>query len=184
VCVKPRAVTAKGAEHMIERLILKGIVVLTVTVIGIVALSVIGLLGYFFLALAFPERMTVTGRVTDIRGRPIRGVEVRAAPLPIHDPYSDHSMEPKDKEQIVVSDENGRYRFGNLIASGGVKEGMWVQEYDIVANADGYAPQKIRVRKDHKSKEEAITLVDFIVETTEDRGAYRAGLPMPSPASQ
>lgn len=144
--------------------IVKGIVVFTVVVAGIIALAVIGVLGYFFLALAFPERMSVTGRVTDIRGQPIRGVEVRAVPLPVYTPYLDHSMEPKDKEHIAVTDENGRYRFKGLVASGGVKEGMWVQEYDIVANADGYAPKKIRVRNDFETHEDVITLTDFVLE--------------------
>ncbi|HUS72471.1 MAG TPA: cellulase family glycosylhydrolase [Sedimentisphaerales bacterium] len=149
---------------MVRRLILKGIVVLAFVVIGIVAVAVIGVVGYFFLALAFPRRMSVTGRVTDIKGKPIRRVEVRAVPLPVYTPHLDHSMEAKDKEHIAVTDENGRYLFKRLVASGGVKEGMWVQEYDIVANAEGYAPQKIRVWNDFETHEDIITLTDFVLE--------------------
>lgn len=154
----------KGAESLIRRLIVKAIVVFTFIVISIVVLAAIVVFGYFFLALAFPKRMSVTGRVTDIRGKPIRGVEVRAVPLPVYTPFLDHSMEPKDKEHIAVTDENGRFRFKGLVASGGVKEGMWVQEYDIVVKAEGYGLQKSRVRNDFESHEDVITLTDFVLE--------------------
>ena len=149
---------------MVRRLILKGIVVLAFVVIGIVAVAVIVVVGYFFLALAFPRRMSVTGRVTDSTARPLKGVEVCAVPLPIPDPYSDHSMEPREKEHTVLSDENGRYRFKRLIASGGVKEGIWVQPYRIVANADGYVPQTTRVGRHPDSREDVIAGVDFVLE--------------------
>ena len=47
---------------------------------------------------------------------------------------------------------------------GGIKEGMWVQEYDIKINAEGYAPQKIHVWNDFKAHEDIITLKDFVLE--------------------
>jgi hypothetical protein len=150
---------------MIGRLILKTIVVLTFAFIGIIALAVIGIFGYFFLALAFPQRMTVTGRVTDPAGRPLKAVEVRAVPLPVYDPYSEAgSMQPQDKEHITVTDKLGRFRFKRLIASGGVKEGMWMQEYDIVVKTQGYTPKIIRIRNDFEKHKDLITLGDLVLE--------------------
>lgn len=149
---------------MARRLILKGIVALTLVCMGIVALTVIIVFGYFFLALAFPRRMNVTGRVIDSGGKPIKGIEVRAVPLPIHDPYVEHEIKPKDKEHITITDENGCFSFKRLIASGGVKEGMWLQEYNIVVTAEGYRPQTIRVRNYFEKHQDVIILGDFILE--------------------
>lgn len=154
----------KGIESMVKRLILKGIVAVTFVCMGIVALAVIVVFGYFFLALAFPRRMNVAGRVIDSGGKPIKGIEVRAVPLPIHDPYVDHEIEPQDKEHITITDENGRFRFKRLIASGGVKEGMWLQEYNIIVTAEGYRPQIIRVRNYFEKHEDVIMLGDFVLE--------------------
>lgn len=149
---------------MIGRLILKVIGVLTLVSISIVALAGILLVGWFLLAIIFPNRMNVTGRVTDSAGRPIKAAQVRAVPLPVYTPFLDHSMEPKDKARIAVTDENGRFRFNRLVASGGVKEGMWVQEYDIKINAEGYVPQKIHVWNDFETHKDLITLDDVVLE--------------------
>ena len=153
---------------MIGRLILKVIAVITFISIAIVALAVVGLFGYFLIA-ALPDKMIVMGRVTDSGGNPIKGVKVHAVPLPIRVSFLEESMEPQDKEHITVTDEHGRYRFKGLIASGGVKEGIWIQEYDIVASADSYSSKKIHVHKDLESKEDVITLMDFILEEKPSR---------------
>jgi hypothetical protein len=68
---------------MIARCILKVIGVLTLVSISIVALTVILLVGWFLLTMIFPNRMNVTGRVTDSAGRPIKAAQVHAVPLPI-----------------------------------------------------------------------------------------------------
>ncbi|MHC4640685.1 MAG: carboxypeptidase-like regulatory domain-containing protein [Planctomycetota bacterium] len=150
---------------MARRLILKGIGVLTLVGMGIVALAVIVALGYFFIALVFPNRMMVIGRVTDTSGRSMKGVEVRAVPLPVYDAYPEEGpWEARDTEHTVMTDENGRYEFKRLIASGGLKEGMWLQEYDIVATAEGYRPQTIRVRNNCDRHKDIIELSDFILE--------------------
>ena len=150
---------------MVGRVILKAIFVLTFAFIGIVILAVIGIFGYFFFALAFPQRMTVTGRVTDAKGRPLKAVEVRAVPLPVYDPYSEPgSMQPQDKEHITVTDNHGCFRFRRLIASGGVKEGMWLQEYDIVVKAQDCTTQIIHVRNNLDNHRNLITLGDFVLE--------------------
>jgi len=149
---------------MTRRLIAKTVILVTAVSVGIVALAAVGFLGLLFYKVAVPERMSVTGRVTDSAGRPLKGVEVRAVPLPIHDPYSDHSMEPREKEHTVLSDENGHYRFKGLIASGSVKEGIWVQPYRIVADVDGYVPQTTRVGRHPDSRENVIAAVDFVLE--------------------
>ena len=149
---------------MIGRLILKVSGVLTLVSISIVALAGILLVGWFLLTMIFPNRMNVTGRVTDSAGRPIKAAQVHAFPLPINDTQSDADMmEPRGKEQIVVTDEHGRFRFNRLIASGGVKEGMWVQEYDIKINAEGYVPQKIHLWNDFETHKELITLEDVVL---------------------
>jgi hypothetical protein len=126
----------KGVEIMIARCILKVIGVLTLVSISIVALAVILLVGWFLLAMIIPNRMNVTGRITDIAGRPIRAAQVHAVPLAIFDAHSEDSTKPaRGKAQTVVTDEHGRFRLERLIASGGVKEGMWLQEYDISIKA-------------------------------------------------
>jgi hypothetical protein len=150
---------------MIGRLILKVIGVLTLVSIGIVALAVILLVGWFLLAVIFPNRMNVTGRVTDSAGWPIKAAQVHAVPLPINDVQSDSDMmKPRGKARIVVTDEHGRFRFERLIASGGVKEGMWLQEYDIRIKAEGYRPALIRVRNNCDKHMELITLEDVVLE--------------------
>ena len=149
---------------MTRALIAKAVILVMAVSVGIVVLAAVGFLGLLFYKVAVPERMSVTGRVTDSTARPLKGVEVCAVPLPIPDPYSDHSMEPREKEHTVLSDENGRYRFKRLIASGGVKEGIWVQPYRIVANADGYVPQTTRVGRHPDSREDVIAGVDFVLE--------------------
>jgi len=150
---------------MIRHFIVKTIVVLTFVCIGIVALAVVGIVGYFFLALAFPRRMNVTGSVTDSGGIPMQRVEVRAVPLAEYDAHREDCLtEPRDKKHIAVTDENGRYQFKRLVASGGVKEGMWVQEYDIKVKAEGYKTQTIRVRNDFEKHEDVIKLADFVLE--------------------
>ena len=154
----------RRAENMTRRMIAKAVILITAISVGIVVLAVIGFLGLLFYKVAVPERMSITGRVTGIEGRPIKAVQVRAVPLPIHDPYSDHSMEPREKEHTVLSDENGRYRFKGLVASGGVKEGIWTQPYRIVADADGYVPQTTRVGRHPDSRENVIAGVDFALE--------------------
>jgi hypothetical protein len=72
-------------------------------------------------------------------------------------------MEPREQEHTVLSDQNGRYRFKSLIASGGVKEGIWTQPYRIVAEADGYVPRTTRVTRHPDSREKVIAGVDFVL---------------------
>jgi hypothetical protein len=150
---------------MIARCILKVIGVLSLVGISIVALAVILLVGWFLLAMIFPNRMNVTGRVTDSAGRPIRAAQVHAHPLAIFDAHSENSTRPaRGKAQIVVTDEQGRFRFERLIASGGVKEGMWLQEYDISIKADGYSPAMIRLHNSCDRHKDLITLEDIVLE--------------------
>jgi hypothetical protein len=150
---------------MIGRLILKCVGVVTFASIGIVVLVVIVIAGWFFLALVFPNRMNVTGRVTDSGGTPIKGVEVRAVPLPIHDAYSETgTMEAQGKEHTAFTDDDGRFHFKRIIASGGVKEGMWLQEYYIEVEAEGYRPRTIRLRNDCDRHKDVITLGDVALE--------------------
>ncbi|HIJ51769.1 MAG TPA: carboxypeptidase regulatory-like domain-containing protein [Planctomycetes bacterium] len=150
---------------MIGRLILKAISVLTFVCIAIVGLAVILLVGWFFLAMVFPNRMNVIGRVTDSAGRPIKAVQVRAHPLAIFDAHSENSTKPaRAKAQIVFTDGDGRFRFERLIASGGVKEGMWLQEYDIIINAEGHRPEKIHLRNSCDRHMDLIKLEDIVLE--------------------
>ena len=144
--------------------ITKAVILVTAVSIGIVVLVAVGFLGLLMYKVAVPEKMSIAGTVTDSAGRALKGVQVRAVPLPIPDPYSDHSMEPREKEHTVLSDRSGRYRFKGLVASGGVKEGIWVQPYRIVADADGYVPQTTRVSRHPDSRESVIPGVDFALE--------------------
>ncbi len=150
---------------MTARLILKVIGMLTLVGISIAALAVILLVGWFLVAVIIPNRMDVTGRVSDGAGRPIKAAQVRAHPLAIFDAHSEDSMKPaRGKEQTTVTDENGRFRFERLVASGGVKEGMWLQEYDIRIKAEGYRPAKIRVHNNCDRHKDLIKLEDIVLE--------------------
>jgi hypothetical protein len=139
--------------------------VVTLGSIGIVGLLVILVAGWFFLALVFPNRMNVTGRVTDKAGKPMMGVEVRAVPLPIYDAYSDTgTMEAQGKEHTAFTDDDGCFRFKRIIASGGVKEGMWLQEYRIEVKAEGYKPRSIRLRNNCDRHKDVIKLAEVALE--------------------
>lgn len=159
---------------MTGRSILKTMAALMATLVGLAALVVIGVVGYVLLALALPERMDITGRVTNSSGEPVKGIEIRAVPLPLHDPYSDSAMEPQDTEHTVISDENGRYRFEGLVASVGVKEGTCMQGYDIVARAEGCSSRVVRVCKHPDDRRDVITLADLVLE---EEPAIRASGP-------
>ena len=149
---------------MKPRLLLKVVGVLALVGISIVALMVVLLLGWFFLAAIIPNRMNVTGRVTDSTGRPIRDAKVHAVPLDAGIPGLGNSMEPQGRAKIVFTDENGQFLLDRLIASGGVKEGMWLQEYDISIKADGYSPAHKRLRNNCDNHEDLITLGDILLE--------------------
>ncbi len=153
---------------MTGRKILKYIATVTLGGICIIGLAVILIAGWFILALVFPNRMNVTGRVTDKAGKPMMGVEVRAVPLPIYDGYSEAgTMEAQGKEHTAFTDEDGRFRFKRIIASGGVKEGMWLQEYDIQVEAEGYKFQTIRLRNNCDRHQDVINLADVTLEKEE-----------------
>lgn len=126
-------------------------------------LAVIGVAGYFIYHCIVPEKMDITGRVTDSRGQSVKGIEVRAMPLPLHDPYSDSEMKPQDTKHAVISDENGRYRFKRLVASVGVKEGRCMQGYNITARAEGRSSPVIRACKHPDDRHSVITLDDLVI---------------------
>ena len=148
---------------MIRRSILKTIAVLATAIIGLAVLAVIGIAGYFIYHLVVPEKMDITGRVTDSSGQPVKGIEVRAVPLPLHDPFSDSDMKPQDTEHTVISDENGRYRFKRLVASVGIKEGRCMQGYNITARAEGRSSPAIRACKHPDDRRSVITLADLVI---------------------
>ncbi len=148
---------------MIRRSILKAIAVLSVAAVGLAALAVIGVAGYFIYHLVVPEKMDITGRVTDSSGQPVKGIEVRVVPLPLHDPYSDSDMKPQDTQHMVISDENGRYRFKRLVASVGVKEGRCMQGYNIAACAEGRSSPVIRACKHPDDRRGVIALDDLVI---------------------
>ncbi len=61
----------------------KTVAVVTLVSVGVVALAVTGFVGVLFYKAYVPERVSVTGRVTDSGGKPINGIEVHAVPLSI-----------------------------------------------------------------------------------------------------
>jgi len=148
---------------MIRRSILKTIAVLATTVVGLATLAVIGVAAYFIYHLVVPEKMDIAGRVTNSSGQPVKGIEVHAIPLPLHDPFSDSDMKPHDTEHTVISDENGRYRFKRLVASVGVKEGRCMQGYNITACAKGWSSPVIRACKHPDDRHGVITLDDLVI---------------------
>ena len=151
---------------------LKIITVVALVIVGVAAVAVIGVAAYFVYHLAVPEKMDITGRVTDSGGQPLDGIEIRAVPLPLDDPYSDSAMKPQDTEHTVISDKNGRYRFKRLVASVGVKEGRCMQGYDIVARTQGRSSPIIRACKHPDDRRGVIELDDIVIE---DQGGSAAG---------
>jgi hypothetical protein len=122
-----------------------------VSAIVIAVVGIIALIGYgAFVQRIVPFRLTITGRVTDSRGTPLKGAEVRAEPSGVEN-YSFGRVNPRRvKTTKTVADENGCYRLKRLV--GGIfprigDVGRYVQEYEIVADAKGYAPRKTRVAR-------------------------------------
>ena len=157
---------------MIRHPILKTIAILSAAVLGLAAVAVVAVAAYFIYHLVVPEKMDITGRVTDSAGQPLAGVEMRAVPLPLDDPYSDSAMKPQDTEHTAISDKNGRYRFKRLVASVGIKEGRCMQGYDIVARAEGRSSPVIHACKHPDDRDSAIELDDIVIE---DRGGFEVG---------
>jgi len=149
---------------MIRHSIFKAIAVLSAVVLGFVALAVVAVAAYFIYHLAVPEKMDITGRVTDSGGQPLEGIEIRAVPLPLDDPHSDSAMKPQDTEHTAISDENGRYRFKRLVASVGIKEGRCMQPYNITASAESRSSPTIRACKHPDDRGGVITLDDIVIE--------------------
>jgi hypothetical protein len=137
-------------------------VLMIVAFVGTLLLGV-GFIGFFFYASAVPARMTVAGRVTDNARKPMESVSVRAVPRPVMSSFSDHHLQTGAVEHWMTTDSSGRYRLEGLIAAGGVKEGAWVQEWDIVARADGFAAQRIRVMKGRSLSGLNVSLPDFVL---------------------
>ena len=149
---------------MIWRSILKTIAVLVTTAVGLAVLAVIAIAGYVIYHLVVPEKMDITGRVTNSTGQPVKGIEVRAVPLPLNDPFSDSDMKPQDAEHTVIFNEDGRYCFEGLVASVGVKEGRCMQGYHIVARSGERSSTVIRGCKHPDDRSSVITLDDLVVE--------------------
>ncbi|MHC4313138.1 MAG: carboxypeptidase-like regulatory domain-containing protein [Planctomycetota bacterium] len=147
---------------MIGRFKLKAIAVLTFVCIAIVGLAVILLVGWFLLAMVFQKRMTVIGRVTDSAGRPIKAVQVRVVPLPIH--TEDGIKPPPGKEKIVFTDKHGRFRFKILVVSGGGKQELWPKQYDITIKAKGYRLEKAGIRCISDGLMDLMDLEDIVIE--------------------
>ncbi|MHC4656640.1 MAG: carboxypeptidase-like regulatory domain-containing protein [Planctomycetota bacterium] len=147
---------------MIGRFKLKAIAVLTFVCIAIVGLAVILLFGWFLLAMVFQKRMTVIGRVTDSADRPIKAVQVRVVPLPIHS--EDGIKPPPGKEKIVFTDKHGRFRFKILVTRLGEKEQMWPKENDISICAEGYRPEKAGIRMYSDGLMDLMDLEDIVLE--------------------
>ncbi|MHC4545830.1 MAG: carboxypeptidase-like regulatory domain-containing protein [Planctomycetota bacterium] len=142
--------------------VIKAIAVLKFVCIAIVGLAVILLVGWFFLAMVFQKRMTVIGRVTDSAGRPIKAVQVRVVPLPIHS--EDGIKPPPGKEKIVFTDKHGRFRFKILVVSGDIKQELWPKEYDITIKAEGYRLEKAGIRCISDGLMDLMDLEDIVLE--------------------
>jgi len=123
------------------------------------------------------------GCVTDSGGKPLQGVEVRVVPLA---PNLSFAEDPKPQDSRVftaVTDENGRYRLDGLAARCGVKEGMYIQGYNIVAHADGHAPRQIHFQKPRRSRfASASSPSRFVLMKRRRPGLKRCGSPAGRPA--
>jgi len=126
---------------MILRSVVKLFAIAALTVASLTVIAIAGFVGLLFYKAAVPERMGIQGRIKDEREKPLSGVVVRVIPWRVHDPFGEEPVKTGAREESTVTDRNGRYRFRRLIAAGGVKEGSWVQKYDVEASAEGYAAQ-------------------------------------------
>jgi hypothetical protein len=81
---------------MTGRLIVKTIAVVTLVGVGVVALAVAGFVGVLFYKAYVPERVSVTGRVTDSSGQPVKGIKVHAVPLPIRGLFRPSRRQDRD----------------------------------------------------------------------------------------
>jgi hypothetical protein len=97
-----------------------------------------------------PFYMAVAGQVTDNRGKPLAGAEVRAMPRRFDSCPSYIRRRCNITSETTTTDGNGHYRIDDLV--GGVQngdQGYYIQEYTILANAKDYAPRRTRVRSEN-----------------------------------
>jgi predicted Ser/Thr protein kinase len=130
---------------------------------GAVALLALGILVFAAWLSARPARATVTGRVTDTAGRPVRDVLVRAIPMQFWVPWSDNPKEPKDKREFsAVTDRAGQYRLEGLSAESyrTADTPSYAQQYELVVDTGYFVPQKIRISADRRNLNNA----DFILQ--------------------
>lgn len=139
------------------------IVLFAIALCGIVIAAYVGHLIYLSFA---PLRVTVEGQVADSRGRPLAGAQVCAVPAEALN-YSFGGMNPdRVTTTIVTTDANGRYELRRL--NGGRwpvgDAGRYVQTYNVVAKAKGYAPQTFHIRH---------IPMDLPIREGSDRAVYR-----------
>lgn len=129
---------------------------------GVILLAGVLGVGFLFYKAYIPERIALSGRVMDAAGKPIPSAKISAVPIPVH---LDYSEDPINTGAIVYSatcDSTGHFRLDCVIVSGGVKEGMWTQGYDIQATAPGYQLKAVPFRRTSTQKGD-ITLPDIVL---------------------
>ncbi|MBN1844418.1 MAG: carboxypeptidase regulatory-like domain-containing protein [Sedimentisphaerales bacterium] len=117
-----------------------------------------------------PERIEVTGRITDTSGSPLAGVRIRAVPVPVRQVGVEDAREVCDKRTVsATSDEQGAYHLKGLAGVCGWKESSYIQPYHITAAAAGYPEQVMDFQKPQRSKQRVIGGVDFVMTREAER---------------
>ena len=130
---------------------------------GVILLA--GLIGVGFLLYKayIPERMTLSGRVTDGSGKPIPLAKILAVPTPVRLDYIEDPIKTGAVVYAATCDSAGQFRIDRIIVGGGVKEGMWTQPYELQATAPGYQLKTIPFQRPPKQKGD-MKLQDIILE--------------------
>ncbi len=138
-----------------------------IIVIGIILLACGVGVGFLLYKAYIPERMTLSGRVTDGSGKPTPSAKISAVPIPVHLDFSEDTINTGAIVYSATCDSAGQFRLDRMIAAGGVKEGMWIQAYELQISASGYRPALIPFRRPSNQKGD-MKIPDIVLEKTPD----------------
>ena len=138
-----------------------------IIVIGIILLAGMVGVGFLFYKAYIPDRMTLSGRVMDTAGKPIPTAKISAVPEPVRLDYIEDPIKTGAVAYSATCDSAGQFRMDRVIVSGGVKEGMWIQSYELQISAPGYRLVTLPFRRPPKQKGD-MRIPDIILDKSPD----------------
>ncbi len=132
--------------------------------LGVACISSL-ILGFSLLCkLLPPERIIVTGKVTDGVGKLLIGVEIHAVPVPVL-VQDEPPREVYDHRKVkTFTNKDGSYRLKGLAGRCGWKESSYIQPYHFTFELAGYKRKLIDFQKSGSSKESVISGLNIVLE--------------------